>query len=317
MLLVAGENLVDLIRTGQAADGAPLFTATACGSPYNCARALARLAVPVGYLTPVASDAMGDLLAAGLRDDGVRLLAGRSRRPAALALVTLDGGEARYRFCREGTADRDVTAEGLRAAMPEAAEALHLGSMALIDGPDAEAVAALVAHAAGRGLLISVDPNIRAEALPAAARGAYRARLARIFAAADIVKLSDADLDWLFPGAPLEAAAEALWAEAAPGLLVVTRGADGALARFGAGWLQVPAAPVTVLADTVGAGDSFIAAMLAGLRDAGALRPAALRALERPALASVLALAARAAAITCTRRGCKPPTRAELDAARG
>jgi fructokinase len=315
MILVAGENLVDLIETGGSAP--PRFVAIPGGSPYNCARALARLGAPVGYLTPISADPLGDLLAEGLQREGAALLGGRNGRPASLALVTRADGQPRYRFYRDNTADRAVTAEGLRSAMPAAAEALHVGSMALMDGPDAEALAELFTHAAGRGLVTSIDPNIRADHLPAAGATAYRARLARLFALACIVKLSDEDLSWLAPGVETDAAAEALMADYGPTLLVVTRGAGGALVRHGGGRFDLPAAPVTRLEDTVGAGDSYMAALLAGLRAAGALTPAALESLTGEALRPILARAARAAAITCGRRGCDSPTRAELEAAAG
>ena len=313
MILVAGENLIDLIQTGTGADGAPLFEARPGGSPYNCARALARLGAPVGYLTPISTDPMGDMLADGLQAEGAVLLGGRSERPASLALVTLDAGQPRYRFYRDRTADRDITAAGLRQALPDRAAALHVGSMALMAGPDAEALAEVFDHAAGRGLLTSIDPNIRAGLLPPSDAAAYRARLGRLTAAARIVKLSDEDLHWVSQGAPLETAAEALMAEAAPALLVVTLGDDGALAWHDATRLRVPAAPVAGLVDTVGAGDAFMAGLLAGLLDTGALTPKALEELPASALKSILTRAARAAAITCSRRGCDPPTRAELD----
>ena len=247
MILVAGENLIDLIPTGTVPGATPRLAAHPGGSPFNCARALGRLGVPVGYLTPISTDPMGALLADTLRADGVALLGGRRDLPAAQAVVTLQGGEARYRFHRTGTADRDVTLAGLRAALPRARTALHTGSLALMDAPDADALAALLAQLAHAGVMTSVDPNIRATVLPPADEGAYRARIARILADAGIIKMSVEDMRWLHPGTTPEEAAEALWLTCQPGLLVLTRGAAGVMAWHGSGRVTLPAAPVAAL----------------------------------------------------------------------
>ena len=312
MILCAGENLIDMIQQGPARDGVPEFRAIVGGSPYNCARALGRLGATVGYLTPISTDRMGDLLAEALAADGVALLGGRSPRPTSLALVALDRGQPRYQFYRDGVADRDITPEGLRASLPSAARALHLGSAALIEGADADALAALAAEARGRGLFISVDPNVR-PVLLGGDDAAYRARLAQVFAAADVIKISDEELAWWDPGRDVAAAAAALFAAAGPGLLVVTRGAESVIAHHPGGRQEVPAAPVAALVDTVGAGDTFMAALLDGLAGDEALDGAALAALSSTRLGNILDRAARAAAITCTRAGCNPPRRSELD----
>ena len=313
MIVCAGENLIDMIQQPEAGDApSPAFRALVGGSPYNCARALGRLGVEVGYLTPISDDRMGDLLAQALLQDGVALLGPRSARPTSLALVALEDGQPRYQFYREGVADRDITLARLREGLPAAARALHVGSISLLDGPDADAIADLVAEARGRGLFTTVDPNVR-PALIGADDDAYRMRLARVCAAADVIKISDEDLGWLAPDRDTESAAMALWAEAAPALLVVTRGDAGAIGLHAAGRLEVPAAPVPRLADTVGAGDTFMAALLDGLAGADALDPAALVRLPKARLEAILMRAARAAAITCSRAGCNPPHRAELD----
>ena len=140
MILCAGENLIDMIQTAEAGGSAPEFRALIGGSPYNTARALGRLRAPVGYITPLSTDRMGALLAAALEGDGVALLGGRSDRPSSLALVALENGQPRYQFYRDGVADRDISLDALRAALPADAAALHLGSLALIGGPDADAL---------------------------------------------------------------------------------------------------------------------------------------------------------------------------------
>ncbi len=314
MILCAGENLIDMIQTAEAGGSAPEFRALIGGSPYNTARALGRLRAPVGYITPLSTDRMGALLAAALEGDGVALLGGRSDRPSSLALVALENGQPRYQFYRDGVADRDISLDALRAALPADAAALHLGSLALIGGPDADALEDLARHAKDRGMMLSLDPNIR-PALMDGGGAAYRARLDRLLALADVVKLSDEDLAWIAPGAAPETAAQALFDTARPALLVLTRGAEGALALFGEGRVACPAAPVPEVIDTVGAGDTFMAALLDGLRGAGVLVPGGLDALTADTVRALIARAARAAAITCARSGCNPPTLAELDAA--
>ena len=312
MILCAGENLIDMIQNRETPEGVPEFRGIVGGSPYNCARALGRLSAPAGYITPIATDPMGERLAAALEADHVALLGGRSPRPTSMALVALEDGQPRYQFYREGVADRDVTLDGLRAALPEGAQALHLGSIALMHGPDADALASLVEEARAKGLVISVDPNIR-PALPGADDPAYRARLERVFAMADLIKLSDEDLGWWAPGADLEDAAGALFASAGPALLLMTRGAEGAIALHRNGRVDCPAVAITDLVDTVGAGDTFMAATLQGLHATGALGRAELGALSPEQIARLITRAARAAAINCQRAGCNPPTLAELD----
>lgn len=314
MILCAGENLIDMIQTADADGSAPEFRALIGGSPYNTARALGRLRAPVGYITPVSTDRMGALLAAALEGDGVALLGGRSDRPSSLALVALENGQPRYQFYRDGVADRDITLATLRAALPTDAAALHLGSLALIGGPDAEALEDLARHANDRGMMLSLDPNIR-PALMEGGGAAYRTRLDRLLALADVVKLSDEDLAWLAPGVAPETATQALFDAARPALLVLTRGAEGALALTARARVDCPAAPVPQLADTVGAGDTFMAALLDGLQRAGALGRGGVDALSADEVRALIARAARAAAITCTRSGCTPPTLAELDPA--
>lgn len=310
MILCGGETLLDLIARP---DGAGLgFRAVPGGSPCNTARALGRLGQAVGFLAPVAADPMGDLILRSMAEDSVAALGGRSPRPCSVSLVTPVDGQPRYAIHRHATADRDIALDRLLPHL-QGARALHLGSMALCAGEDAAVWEALF-HAAGvRGLCRTLDVNVR-PAIAAEDEAGYRARLGRMLRAADVVKLSDEDIGWLRPGAVPEAAAEALLAEAAPALVVLTRGAAGALALAASARAERPAAPVARLVDTVGAGDTFMAALLDGLARAGALRPGDPAGLGEGALAALLDRAARAAAVTCGRAGCDPPRAEELGA---
>jgi fructokinase len=159
--------------------------------------------------------------------------------------------------------------------------------------------------------VVSLDPNVRPSLV--GERSAYLARLEGWVPLADVVKVSRADLAWLYPGAAPEAVAET-WMARGPGLVVVTKGHDGSVGVTAGGRVEVPGTPVAV-SDTVGAGDAFTSALLASLHAAGRLERAGLRTIPPDALRECLAFANRVAAITCTRAGAQPPTRAEMDAA--
>ncbi|MEM8788762.1 MAG: PfkB family carbohydrate kinase [Pseudomonadota bacterium] len=312
MILVGGENLIDFIQEPQAV-GHPTYRAIPGGSPFNVAKAMARQDQPVGYLTPFSTDTLGDLLADDLSAElQLEVLSPRSDLPTTLAVVSLRDGQARYRFYRERTAERDVTAASLRTAMAPGAEAFFVGSLALTAAPDADIWADLATDLAADGLFTAIDPNIRPALI--ADRAAFTARLDRLCATVDLIKLSDEDLAWLAPGEPPEAAARGLSARCGADLLVLTRGGEGALALGpAAGEISVPAHPVRDMRDTVGAGDTFMGTLLAQLRRTGRLRRGALRDLDADALRALLSLAARAAALNCERVGCDPPRSAALE----
>lgn len=310
MILVGGENLIDFIQDPPDG-GYPAFRAVPGGAPMNVAKAAALQGQPVGYLTPVSADALGRTIADDLaRVPGLTCLAPASDRPTSLAVVALKDGQARYQFYREGTAERDVTAAGLGALVPAAARALFLGSLAITDGDDAEAWAELFVTQARAGLFTALDPNIRAAFIHDPS--AYRARLHRLLAEADLLKLSDEDLAWLAPGEDPVAAARALASTARAELTVLTMGAEGALGIGPAGEVRVPAPRLAAVADTVGAGDTFMGALLAGIARLGRLQRGALAGLAAAEAEGLLATAAQAAAINCTRSGCQPPTLAEM-----
>jgi fructokinase len=234
-------------------------------------------------------------MAAMLSADGVAADATeRTPDPTTLALAEVDAaGAATYRFYTEGTSAPGLTAEA--AGEPAV---LHAGTLGLVLEPMAAAVEALVARLAGRALIM-LDPNIRTAAI--ADEAGYRARLDRVLAHTDVVKVSDEDLAWLAPGGTL--------LERGPAVALVTRGGHGATVHGAFGTVEVAAPPVTV-ADTIGAGDTFGAGWLAWWTEHGLSR-SALR--DGDAVAEATAFACRAAAITCSRAGADPPRRAELD----
>ena len=307
MILCCGEALIDMLPVE--ADGQPAFAPTPGGAIFNTARALARLGGAAGYFGGLSQDMFGTLLARSLEAAGVdTALALRAGRPTTLAFVEMRDGKASYAFYDENTAGRMLTPADL-PDLPERIGGLFFGGISLMAEPCGSAFEALALREAGRRLIV-LDPNIRPGFI--ADVPAYRARLDRLIAAADIVKLSDEDLAWIAGGDDEEAAAALL--PAGPAMVVVTRGAEGALAVTPDG-VQRAAAPRVDLVDTVGAGDTFNAGLLVGLARAGALAEGR-RGLERmgaDALGQALSLACRAGALSVARQGADPPWAHELE----
>ncbi|MFJ3096266.1 carbohydrate kinase family protein [Streptomyces hydrogenans] len=298
--LVIGECVADIVRGPGAAD-----VVHPGGSPANVAYGLARLGRPATLLTQLADDPSGRLIAAHLTGAGVRLAIGGVPARTPSAVVTLDGrGQAAYAFDIAWT----LTAEE-PPATPEPVRHVHLGSIAAVTEPGAATVLALTGRLRPAAT-VSYDPNVRPALM--GEHGPAVARVERCVALADLVKASDEDLAWLYPGEPVEAVA-ARWLALGPAVVLVTRGGDGALAVTREHTVAA-GAPAVAVVDTVGAGDSFMSAVLDAL--AGRDR-AALAALGADALAGLLARAGAAAAVTVSRAGARPPDRAELDAAFG
>jgi fructokinase len=300
-IVVAGEALIDLIvrATGE-------ITPVAGGSPYNAVRAIARLGVPAAWIGGLSSDRFGRMLEAGLTGDGVQVsLAQRTALPTTLALAEIGAdGAASYHFYTDSTSAPAVLPGPMAGGLPASARAFLTGSLGLVLEPMASTLEA-VACAVPRDRIVMLDPNAR----PSITRdpAAWRGRMARIMARADIVKASTEDLEYLRPGAsPDEAAA---WVRAqGPSVVLVTDGARPIRVLAGGGVESVVAPPVDVV-DTVGAGDTFGGALLAFLVHEG-LGPGALR--DADAVRGAARFAVRASAAVCTRAGANPPTLAEL-----
>lgn len=307
MILVCGEVLVDLVPVGP---GGP-YAARPGGSPANVAVGLGRLGLEVALLARVSGDPFGRLLREHLAASHVGLDAVvAAPEPTTLAVVSLDEhGRADYAFYVEGAADGGWRLDELPAELPAGAPLHVAGSLALAVASMGDAVQALLERERGRRLL-SLDPNVRP--LLVSDEPALRARLDRWLPLVDVVKVSDEDLAWLCPGQPVEDVARR-WAEQGPALVVVTRGAQGVHALGPAGAVDLPARPVDV-ADTVGAGDSFMGGLLAALAERDLLHRDRLAGLTEADLRAALAFAAEVAAVTCGRPGADPPWRSELPA---
>ena len=299
-----GEALVDLVVS---LDGS--IRPYLGGGPYNTARTLGRLDVPVAFLGRVSDDGFGGQIMERLNADGVSTeLVVTTSEPTTLALATLDAsGAATYRFYTHGTSVPGLTPEVAAAQLPVPIHALHVGTLALVLEPLASAVEAVVA-AADVDTLVFVDPNIRSRVITD--RSSYLARLGRVLARADVVKVSDDDLRWMSPDATQEDAARALLGDGAakpgPSTVLLTLGADGVAVMTRSAVVHVPAVRVEV-ADTIGAGDSFAGGVLAWWDDH-----------DRPVFtAPGVAVAAtefgcRVAAATVSVAGANPPSRAQL-----
>ena len=291
-VLVIGEAIVDVVE-GHATPG---------GSPANVAVGLARLDVPVELATRIGTDVYGVLMAKHLANNGVRLAPGTVDPAArtASATATLDAaGVASYEF--------DIDWRPAQPRLPDGAVAVHTGSIATVLPPGAAQVTDFVRSLASAPVTVFLDPNARPTITPDAAQA--WAAVTGLAGYADLVKLSDEDCAFLRPGLSPEDVAAALLSDRTR-CVVITLGGDGALGVTAAGTVRVPA-PVVEVVDTVGAGDSFMSALIAGLHTRDLLGPVRLDGIQAH-LSEVLATATRAAAITCTRPGANPPTLAEL-----
>ena len=301
MIVVCGEALIDMIQNG---DGTQ--QATPGGGPFNTARALGRLGVPTAFLGHLSDDAFGRELARLLAADGVSLqLASIGPEKTTIAVADVDSeGFAEYQFLVQGTSAPNLTPELVPAHLGADVDAVHLGTLGLVLEPMADTLTGLVERERD-GRLVMVDPNVRPGLIP---DSDYRERLVRVISCSTIVKASDSDLDWLYPGEPHQGAARRLL-DRGIALVVVTLGEQGAFAIHRDFEVSVPAPRIDVV-DTIGAGDAFGAALLAWLHDHESIRPDL--ALERDQLEDALRYACLAAAITCSRAGADPPWRWEL-----
>ncbi|MCR9127335.1 MAG: carbohydrate kinase [Rhodobacteraceae bacterium] len=308
MILCCGEALIDMIPmpTPSGVDG---FVPHNGGAVYNTAIALGRLGVQTGMLTGVSTDMFGQQLVDGLKTSHVdvsHLIA--SDRPATLAFVRLTNGHATYDFYDENSAGRMIGPQDMPDLTPDVT-ALFFGGISLACEPGADTYASLLERNA-RDRAVMLDPNIRPGFIRDIAR--YRARLERMIALSDIVKVSDEDLNWIMP-APLSLREKVdRILEMGPSLVVLTRGGDGATGFLSSGQdVQVPALKAQIM-DTVGAGDTFNAGVLARLAELGQLHKPGLADLSRQVLAEALQHGARVAAVTVSRAGANPPWAGEL-----
>jgi fructokinase len=306
MILISGEALIDLIPDPVKANA---YDAVLGGSPYNVAIGLARLGSETAFVSRISADGNGEALAGALADGSVDLsMVVRDKRPSTLAFVMRGTAKtgSRYSFYLDGTAYDGPWP--FPKEWPKGGRHLHVGSFSAVERHGQAVVEAM--RAAHPLATVSFDPNIRPFVTPD--RDAVRPLVEWVASLAHIVKASEEDLKWLYPGRSVEESLS-VWTKTGPRFCAATLGERGALAILGNERIEV-AAPRVDVVDTVGAGDSFMSALLSAMdRDTalGADAPAP----SRSEVEKWLRFAATASAITCTRKGSDPPTRAEVEAA--
>src|SRR4051794_3838146 len=304
-VLVIGEALVDIVGAAgkTARNGNGKSKAIPGGFAANVAVGLARLGVPTELVARFGTDPYGDLLGAHLFGNGVQLAPG-TVDPAfrtSTATATLDAaGVATYKF--------DMTWEPPQLSLTRGCPAIHTGSIAMMMEPGATAIREFLKSVADEPVTVTLDPNARPAITPDPVLAWDAVR--DLAALSDLVKLSDEDCAFFRPGVSLDdIAAELLTAERTR-CVVITRGGQGAIGVGRDLRVEVPAPAIEVV-DTVGAGDSLMAALISGLLERGLLGENRLAGLTAKELEEVVDYAVKAAAITCTRQGADPPTAAE------
>jgi fructokinase len=308
MILCCGEALIDMIPT-PTDNGRDGFVPHAGGAVFNTSIALGRLGVRAGLLTGLSSDMFGRQLADAIKAshvDASHIVT--SDRPTTLAFVQLQDGHATYSFFDENSAGRMLAIGDLPAVSSEVSS-LYFGGISLACEPGASTYAALLERE-GKDRAVIMDPNIRPEFIRDIDE--YRTRLDRMMVLTDIVKVSDEDLNWMVP-APISARAKIdVVLGKGPSVVILTQGGDGATGYLSDGAeVNVPAARAEIV-DTVGAGDTFNAGVMAKLNELGCLQKAKLKSLSPHVLSQALAHGAKVAAVTVSRAGANPPWAAEL-----
>ena len=295
---VCGEVLIDLIP-----DDSGERVPHVGGGPANTAKALARLGHDVYFIDGISSDKYGQMSRQELLDDEVKLdLALNSDKPTCLAIVSLnESGGATYEFEIDGTATFDFSASWLPDPSRYKPSVLHIGTLVTVIQPGADVLYDWAMQVAEFAPIV-FDPNVRSVVMND--RDKYLAAVERWVAISSVVKVSDDDMAWLYPGEQYMDVAKR-WISDGAALVVVTRGADGLVGFTADGSVEVPGVKVDV-ADTVGAGDTVGAIVVEAMIEKGILN------LTGGTLKAVLNRAAVAAGITCSRKGAQPPYKHEL-----
>jgi fructokinase len=295
---VCGEVLIDLIP---GSDG--VRVAHVGGGPANTAKALARLGHDVQFIDGISTDEYGVAARKELIDDEVKLdLALTSDKPTCLAIVSLDAnGGALYEFKIDGTATFDFDLKWLPDPSRYKPQVLHIGTLVTVIQPGADVLYDWAMQVAEFAPIV-FDPNIRPSVM--GDRDLYEAAVEKWVALSSVIKVSDDDMAWLYPGQKYEDVAQR-WINDGAALVVVTRGSQGIIGITADGSVEVDGAKITV-ADTVGAGDTVGAIIVEAMIEKGIL------ALTGDVLKAVLHRAEVAAGITCSRKGAQPPYKHEL-----
>lgn len=311
MILCCGEALIDFVPLADVRAYRPCPG----GSVFNIAIGLGRLGTPVAFFCKVSNDFFGDMLVETLLQNNVNIeYCPRAPGETTLAFVSLPNErhqEPQFMFYANDTVDRNLNLSDLPSNLPDEIMALHFGSISLVMEPGATSLETLMKQES-RKRIISLDPNVRPSII--SDKAAYRDRFEKWIGLVDILRLSMADLDWLYPAIELEKLIQGWFAQGIS-LCILTRGAEGATGYTDNGTIASASAPQVQVADTVGAGDTFMAAALTFLHQKNLLyQRELLRNLSEDQLKACLAFANRAAAINCSRHGADPPYAHEMEA---
>jgi len=273
------------------------------GGPANTAKALARLGHDVQFIDGISTDEYGVAARKELLDDEVKLdLALTSDKPTCLAIISLDAnGGASYEFKIDGTATFDFDLKWLPDPSRFKPQVLHIGTLVTVIQPGADVLYDWAMQVAEFAPIV-FDPNIRPSVM--GDHDLYEAAVEKWAALSSVIKVSDDDMAWLYPGQKYEDVAQR-WLTDGAALVVVTRGSNGIVGFTQEGAVEVDGAKITV-ADTVGAGDTVGAIIVEAMVEKGIL------ALTGDVLKATLHRAAVAAGITCSRKGAQPPYKHEL-----
>ena len=310
MFLSCGDCLFDVFAVPQEDIATIGLSGRVGGSPLNVALGLARLGHHAGFFTKMSGDLFGERIRGFMEREQIdqRFLIPTDRN-TTLAMVSLGlDGSASYAFYIEGTADRSIDPEEVPQSLPAEVEVVHVASYSTVTEPTASALARLVRQEA-TNRFISYDPNIRASIEPDL--DIWRAKVAELVPFAGLVKASEEDIAQLYPGRAVDSVISE-WVSAGAELAIVTLGEHGAIARTSGGVDARVAGRSVAVVDTVGAGDTFQAALLAGLKERDALSRAAIAGFSREDVEKLLGFAVEAASVTCTRKGADLPRRADL-----
>lgn len=307
MILVCGESLMDMLPT-EADDGQPAHIAQPGGSPFNVALALGRQEVPISYFCPISTDPFGQRLSKTLSKSRVQLdWAPQTDLPTMLGFVSFDesSNQPRYSFYTKETAAASLDEEALESLDLAALDIVHFGSLSLAIEPLASTLTRLLERLPSR-VTVFFDPNIRADLIED--EGLYRRRLQTFFNRAQVMKASDEDMHWLSPGCPpLEALLSFTSSSALTNqLIILTQGNLGSTGIVGDLKVALPAAQTSVV-DTIGAGDTYQAGVLAWVYQNFLQRNRSFDAMTESDLSALMLYATTAAGINCSRRGCDPP----------
>lgn len=306
MILCCGEALIDMLPR-ETKDGLSAYAPHAGGAVFNTAIALGRLGAGPGFLCGLSQDMFGDLLVETLEASQVDAsLSPRLANPCTLAFVKLVDGQAIYAFYDENTALKAMTEADL-PSIPDDIDAVFFGGISLAGEPCGSAYEALLIREAATRVTM-IDPNVRPGFV--SDRAAYTARISRMMAASDVVKLSDEDLHWLMGEGDTATHVDHILASGTK-LVLITEGSKGVTA-FGAGAPIFVAAQKVEVVDTVGAGDTFNAGFLYALQSVGTLSKTKIAALDENTIRAALTLGVKTAAITVSRAGANPPWSHEL-----